>query len=99
MCIVPCSGYWIDDCRRASAFFHPSVLIVIITTQTPGLRIDDQTVGLLIFRTHDLKVAPLAGDQDVGPAVGRQFLADLFLANWPVAGNEERSVAGCLVVH
>src|SRR5262245_36330357 len=49
--------------------------------------------GLLIFRAHDLKIAPLPTDQHIGPAVGSHFLPNLILVDWSVAGNKYPSVA------
>src|SRR5262249_12292255 len=52
----------------------------------------------LIFRSHDLEVAPLASNLHIAPPVPRHLLADLFLGHRPVAGNEDRSSSAALPI-
>src|SRR5215510_6317216 len=67
--------------------------VIIVTAQTPGLGIDDDTTGLLILRSHHLEVASLAGDEDIAPTVSLHFFTDLLLADWPFAVDEGSALA------
>src|SRR5262245_59372675 len=69
---------------------HAISVIVFTASHATSPRINREMTGLLILRSHDLEVASLARDQDVGPAIRGHFLANLVLGWRPVACNENR---------
>src|SRR5262249_24705957 len=70
---------------------HAISVIVLTASQATSPRINREMTGLLILRSHDLEVASLARDQNVGPAIRGHFLAILVLGYGAIVGNENRS--------
>jgi hypothetical protein len=70
-----------------------SVIIVIASPKSAGLRIYNEVAGLLILYAHNLVVASFVLDQDTRPAIGRQFLPDRIFTDRPAAGDENRTFA------
>jgi hypothetical protein len=79
--------------RGVAAAPHISVIIVIASPKSPGLRIYNEMVGLLILYALDPVVAFFVLDQDIHPALGRQFLADRIFTDRSVASDENRTLA------
>jgi hypothetical protein len=70
-----------------------SVIIVIASPKSAGLRIYNNVAGLLVLYAHDPVVASFVFDQDIRPALGRKFLPNLIFADRSIAGDENRSFA------
>jgi hypothetical protein len=70
-----------------------SVIIVIASANSAGLRIYNEVVGLLILYAHNLVVASFVLDQNIRPAVGRQFLPERIFTDRSVTSNENWTFA------
>jgi hypothetical protein len=70
-----------------------SVIIVITSPKSAGLRIYNEMTGLLILHAHHLVVASFLSDQDIHPALGHELLPDLIFTDRSVAGDENGSFA------